>query len=88
MSSCESFDEFSYLAVHQDSAVRMTVVAEPFHQRFGGGDEFFSLLFGQYHCCSLLSNKSPEPTRIVAFSDSLEVLVCHITGSGWLSFFR
>ena len=37
---------------------------------------------------SLMPNKSPEPTRIVAFSDSLEVLICHITGSGWLSFFR
>jgi hypothetical protein len=33
-------------------------------------------------------NKSPEPTRIVAFSDSLRFQLCHIAGSGWLSFLR
>src|ERR1039458_7885623 len=33
-------------------------------------------------------NKSPEPTRIIAVSNSQGLLVCIVAGSGWLSFFR
>jgi len=35
-----------------------------------------------------MPNKSPEPTRIGAVSNSRGLLICIVAGSGWLSFFR